>query len=636
VSLHQTGPFRNLNFDRVTFSGERMLFYGPNNTEQQTPLMPRFSDYFDASHQSVDWAFNTPGEWRVSDGSLLFEKDANQGQGERVALINEVPANNYIAEFNVAEFSTEDELLAGAVFNYVDEQNHGLILFSKDENKILVRFLVDGQSNYEQEALVTGVDNYSIFHAIRIQKENNHFSFYVDDMLKITAEEIMASGKLGLIAFSDKAKYGFSAFSNQFNGSSAFEVAKPAPGKFAATQYMKGGNGAGYKSDNQDINNYRYDNVAITNSQLNGLAVKAVAGEWFKYETMVASGGPYNVGIGCKPGSNGCKINLYQDDNLLGENISLPSITRNYREFAIEPVDLTAGASRIKVEVLEGEAEFTEFVFSHHTPVTEFEEPFDQRFRFAWNYDDGNWQLDNSNAYASGFGKRFMGYEGWTDYSVVTDIKYVSGMNAGIAFRAKNPAKGGPNDNPELGGDFFQGYFVTIEANRVVLGKHNYNYEFLAQKAGSYSIDTWYKLAVTVKGNSIKVFVDDMENPVIDYTDNTPFLNGKAGLRVFNSDVLFDNFMVTSQPLSSVTMAKSLVKDQNLTVFPNPTRGEIKIDGLVNNATVNIVNLKGTVLSAFPLCNDKTIDLSSFARGIYWLLITEDNKIHKKEIVVLH
>ena len=53
-------------------------------------------------------------------------------------------------------------------------------------------------------------------------------------------------------------------------------------------------------------------------------------------------------------------------------------------------------------------------------------------------------------------------------------------------------------------------------------------------------------MKVEVSGNRLRVFVDDMSEPKLDYTDNAnPFTHGKVGLRAHRANSSFDHFKVT-------------------------------------------------------------------------------------------
>lgn len=77
-----------------------------------------------------------------------------------------------------------------------------------------------------------------------------------------------------------------------------------------------------------------------------------------------------------------------------------------------------------------------------------------------------------------------------------------------------------------------------------------------------------------------------------------------------------------SQWLTVNTTAVVDVKDKRFVVYPNPTSGELKITGDINNITgIRIIDMRGVVL--YPIIQMKSdkfiIDLSQYANGIYHL-----------------
>ena len=57
-------------------------------------------------------------------------------------------------------------------------------------------------------------------------------------------------------------------------------------------------------------------------------------------------------------------------------------------------------------------------------------------------------------------------------------------------------------------------------------GKHNYSKIQLATPEGAFSPEDWNHLRVEVFGKKIRVFVDNMGNPVLEYEDQFPFMGG--------------------------------------------------------------------------------------------------------------
>jgi xylan 1,4-beta-xylosidase len=623
------GPFRNLNFDRVSFNGDRLLVHGPTNTPQPVPLIPHFTAYFEDADWDVDWSFSGPAEWSVAENVLTAQNTTNPNDSINVALTNMEPDIDYIAEFNVKEWAADEALHAGAVFNYSDNQNYGTAVLNKADNQLAVRFMINGSWTNVETVDLTGVDGYSIFHAIRIENENNQFRVFVDDMHKISIEQSMPSGKVGYIAFSQKAQFGFCAFTNKINGNSIFDVAKPIPGQIAAVHYNTGNIGEAYQVNTTDVQNpYRHDYARLGNSTIGGYTLEGQNGEWFSYQIMVPQDEEYNIAIGYYSNADNGQIRIRQGENYLSGVIDLPSTNGQYLLYPAGQIALEAGEQTITVEVIRGELELYDYHLKAYAPLPDdVVQTFDSFFGSDWNYTDGNWSVNNGVAQSDETGKRTLGNTGWTDYSVLTNIKYTSNMNGGIIFRVNNPAKGGPGNDPQLGTDFFQGYYVTIEGDGVVLGKQNYNYQFLHKSFGSYQTNQWYQLGVTVKGNNIKVFVDDLQNPVIDYTDDMPVISGKVGLRTFYSSVLFDNFIVTTESLNAYVSTAEAGDDTNLVVYPNPSDGLLYITHDGSYGRYKIYNSAGSIIIDEQLQTlEHCVDLKNLPRGMYIIEVMNQTK----------
>lgn len=240
---------------------------------------------------------------------------------------------------------------------------------------------------------------------------------------------------------------------------------------------------------------------------------------------------------------------------------------------------------------------------------------FNSGYSNAWNYSDGAWAASNGTSNITGWGKRVLGNAGWADYTVEVDIQCpAAGGNAGLIFRVKNPANGLADNDPRLGTDFYQGYYAGIQPTGIQLGRQNYNWKELGFKSQALNAGQWYKLRVVLKGANIKIYLNDMNVPAIDYFDTKPFLAGKAGLRAFNTTVSIDNFNLiandaqidcngTSYGTASVDVcgnctggatgkpvitdpAKCMVTGMepnnstllSLRVYPNPSREQFRIE----------------------------------------------------------
>jgi hypothetical protein len=81
----------------------------------------------------------------------------------------------------------------------------------------------------------------------------------------------------------------------------------------------------------------------------------------------------------------------------------------------------------------------------------------------------------------------------------------------------------------------------------------------------------------------------------------------------------------------------NLTKENDIKIYPNPTNGQIQINGIQTNSNLKIMNSLGeTVYSIETNNNTENIDLSSFAKGMYFiqLIDKENSKSHQFKIVL--
>jgi len=219
----------------------------------------------------------------------------------------------------------------------------------------------------------------------------------------------------------------------------------------------------------------------------------------------------------------------------------------NWQVFTIKGLNLTSGYQTLKIEAVSGDFNLYELQFkSADNELVTKSDSFESSFGPEWNYSDGDWNIEGGEATINGYGKRLLGSSGWSDYTFEADITYKNTMSAGIIFRVNNPAQGGANNNSSLGTNFLQGYFVGLESSSVILGKHNYSWKSLKTVTGSYSLNKTYHIKVVTSGANIKVYVDNMKTPKIDYTDIDPYISGKVGFRSSNAHVQYDNLKVST------------------------------------------------------------------------------------------
>ena len=582
-----TGPYRRLNFDLAAWNGDKMYLLGPTVFKQQNPELPDAYDYFERSDIGVGWIFPSGGTWSIKEpGNLSQDTIISRGQNWYMAIIDSITQENFTAEFNFKEIYREnDSSKLGAVFGYSDNNNYGTALIKSFSNHLEVNFkknniwgtpiLIDMPAEFD----------YSFWHNIRIEKFNNEFKFFVDGMLRHTMTNELDAGKIGYLGSWNRANYGFIGFSSKVQGSGTFDTYKPVPGKLPAVQYVSGGEGMGFHKltpPSQSVKFLRYDEAEIMPCPLGGYALASVkAGEWFKYNINVEIYRLYNIELYYAAEQTDCQVRFLLDGTDISGLVDLPATGGKsvWKSFLIKDLPLSQGFHSLKLEVVSGELNLysLETVIADNKPI-DVTLNFDAVFGNSWKYFDGDWKILDKCAVIDGYGKRTYGSEAWSDYTLEVDIQFTRSMNAGILVRAQNPALGGAGNDAGMGTNFLQSYFVGFNFSSLILGKHNYGWKSLATSPGSFTLNTWYHLRVTILGDRIRVYVDDMNTALIDYTDPFPLITGMAGLRSFNTGVKFDNFRVTSNILLNSNEVSRKTNPGNVfRISPNPSSGEVKL-----------------------------------------------------------
>jgi len=66
-------------------------------------------------------------------------------------------------------------------------------------------------------------------------------------------------------------------------------------------------------------------------------------------------------------------------------------------------------------------------------------------------------------------------------------------------------------------------------------------------------------------------------------------------------------------------------KTSELTVYPNPSNGEIRLEGItLNTYTINVIDMQGNIV--YSENNNTKLDLSTLANGLYFLKVFNENE----------
>lgn len=203
--------------------------------------------------------------------------------------------------------------------------------------------------------------------------------------------------------------------------------------------------------------------------------------------------------------------------------------------------------------------------------------------------------------------------------------------DAGILFRASRLS---------FGADEYSGYYVGISNSngRVELGKANGTWTSLKTAPMDITADEWHHIRVVAKGTNIKVYVDDMNNPKIDYNDAS-FSSGSIGIRTYGGLIArWDDIRVVADDY--VGGVSQLKTSDKLTLRPNPAKNYIDVifnENKYEKYHINVFDLNGLLVTAKKSSNSASsvrIDTTNFIAGTYIInLITDDNESHNGKFI---
>jgi len=95
-------------------------------------------------------------------------------------------------------------------------------------------------------------------------------------------------------------------------------------------------------------------------------------------------------------------------------------------------------------------------------------------------------------------------------------------------------------------------------------------------------------------------------------------------------------------PVQQQTVARAVTDERTLVVYPNPSTGivHLTINGLEGRrAEVTVLNVIGTVMYRETLTelserSTKTLDLSKFANGLYYVKLEADNSSQLCKLII--
>ncbi len=534
-NLQDNKARRLLNFERIAWNGDKLMMTGPTDWEQDRPLVAE-NDYFERTELGDKWTTTEGSSWQTDAKEQTLSYAASD---TAFAIFQTEAFADYTAEFTMASPDPSQGGEIGAVFSYVDEANYCMAAINVATNKFEIITVLEGAELPRKSFSLPADFDPACWHTIRIEKNGTRVRAYIDGMRKSQFTLATEAGRVGYACLNQTARFGYIAVSPYVDGSASLQVSQPLPGMIAANLCVE---------KNEQVST---TTATMTVGKYN--VMRCDAGATMTYNVNIQRDGLYNIGLRYRS-TVVSHAQLLLDGELLMDNIELPNTRSNFQVLTLKDLDLPGGHHRLTFSQVDGRAFVMEYNIKRGVQNPHMmADDFDNGFSDEWGYREGNWNIVDGQLESTGrYGKMLMG--GFddihlTDYTVECDVFYPNGQtNGGLLFRTTNASTGGADDNPVLGTDFLQGYVFLASGSSSTLGKHNFGWQALSSVSHSIDISKPHHMKVEVEGATIRCYLDDMEKPLITYTDPVPFITGRAGFRAHDSVLRFDNFVVTPKP----------------------------------------------------------------------------------------
>jgi hypothetical protein len=519
-------PVREMNIDRLVFNGQRMSVLGPTNSEQQVPKRPDFYTWLQSGN---------------AYGNIVTTKDKSYNN----SVFDKTTGQNYTAEYNFYlkdNSQATEESMVGAIFSYTNESNYMYASVYFDGKTIELNKVENGIHHVIGSAKLPEEIDFTKLHAIRIEKLNSSFKVFFDNMLKLdTLVAGVNGGKIGYIYNNVQPSFDYIAFTNEVKGSGDYETFKPIPGKIEAVHFNKEKE-IGYHSENNEKkeDSYRYDSEIET--KLNAdKSYSAVLNknEWLSYNINVKEDGTYGLDVMVEQIGEEASLQLYVDGTKVEDckiSIDGPANEDGWTKVQAAQLNLQKGFHELKIKLNKGNLDLKWMDF--YKLDTAKETSFDELTYYGtWLTDNGEFSIALPEAL-----KAYGGSSSWGDYELEADVKLSSGADngeTGIMFRVTNESS-----FPSQVQDSFMGYRVRLRLDRVILDKVNYGSDTAEIAYTNIEADEYNHIKISAEKGSIRVYVNDMKTPILEYDDFNAFMHGKIGIQTDSNEVSFNNITV--------------------------------------------------------------------------------------------
>ncbi|WP_239483720.1 family 43 glycosylhydrolase [Paenibacillus rhizolycopersici] len=525
-------PVRQMDIDRIVFNGDRMEVLGPTNTAQPVPKQPDFQSRLDQPEAKTDWDVES-----MPDGTSRWLSKVKTNAG-------------FTAEYNLSfkQPVDEEQAYVEAIFSYTDSENYGAVRLTPATGELSVMQVRGGQAEQLDSLRLPEEFDYTKLHTVRVENDGSAVRVYFDQMMKFNLPvQTTVTGRIGYAAFHAEPSYSYTAFSNDVNGSSDFEVYKPVPGTLEAVHYLKDAE-RGFKVNPSDAAAGEFrksDGVSIGQAEDRSYFVKLEQdGDWLSYKVNVAEAGTYGLAMRLLTSKEAATVEVSSGNEKQTFKIT-PDPDPDWKTVKLGAMELPEGYHTLKVKLRKGQVSFQELKLyaSAEVPGAETANLLElveaENIYGAFEAIDGGFQ-------GSGIAddRLFVGNAAWDDYELSLKVGIPESLSGEgqVFLRTTNESYFEHQVQ-----DSAMGYAISLTDGQLQLLKLNYGSLAVSSGRASMEPGQTYSLRVVMAGSRIQVYWGGAEEPVIDYTDPDPYFHGRVGLRSIDSTFSFTQMKVKAK-----------------------------------------------------------------------------------------
>lgn len=508
--ISTAGPQRGYMVDKLVTNGGTVMANGPTYWDTAMPERPDFE-----TREATDG-------WLSGDAS------------EKV----------FTAEFN---FVPTENGTTRLIFSYTDENNYMEAVWDDATKTLSVNQVSKNAVKTLAEETIDFLSA-DVLHTVRIEQGASRLLVYMDAMRKADLEHKGVAGQIGVAG---DASFSYIAFSNDAFGTSDFETVKQVSGTFPAVHYLKGEN-RGFSIEKAKV---KTDGIrqgekesTVYDELTGGYNLKLTSeGDWVKYAVQVNEDSYYALSARVSSASKGARFQVIVDEKeVYTYTVPQSGLSDTMASLLMGHLPLTAGQHTLKVRLVEGKMEVASFSFEPSNPTElTYENALNEINEQGWDY-IGNWKIID-DAHTARMGDTAFAYAGddrLTDFTVEVEVAMTEEAtiyDAGIMLRAKHHVPSASID------ENFCGYYLSLRNDQVTLSRYNYGAENLDLVSVDWLQGEYHKVKVVMKNNRIRVYIDDMDTPAMDYYDANAFLSGQVALCSNKAGCSFKNFKIQTE-----------------------------------------------------------------------------------------